>query len=1047
VRRLERFIPALTTFAFALVVAQPLFVRMMTCSDDGFFHLAKAVSLEQLIHSGHFFGRWSPVMAHGFGYPYFNYYGPLPSYLLIGLHSLGFIYPTALHLSLFLCIWLTGLATYALVREWWGSAAGAAAAIVYMTAPYLAFDVMVRGALAETFALIWPPIILYTLRRALTPPRPVHHALLSTLAFAALLYAHNATALAVAPLVGGDVVLLALQQRSGRTLLRGGVILALGLAVSARFWLPALAERNLVQSDRLLVPPIFTYYTNFLSLRELLALPLAIDPLLINPSPAKGLGLLTFVVALIGFAALVARAISARRSAPINSSTPDYGWRTADFLPAAFFLLALLAYMLLTLPVSRPVWEMIPLLPFIQFPWRFLGAAALCAAVLGGAAVSWLPKRQWLLATALALGLTLANWSWWSARYCGAFAEVDLARTLSYELATDTLGTTAKGEFLPITVKAVPSDRTIVQALIDGQRPQYLTGLPAGAHVAVTSVDVLDYRATLTTPASFTLTFNQFYFPGWRAALDGQPAAIKLTPATGLMTVAIPAGTHLLRFHFGDTPIRAIGDSLSLAALVGLAAASAWHAVRRGTMRPVPASSLRPAAHSSFVILALGLALALARFTLLDRTDSPLRRSAFDGASVRTAQHAFQADFEGGVRAYGYDLSATTLPADGFVDVALYVSVREHVSRQFWPAFSLKDAAGLTGNDPNALPPRWHKEPPDTQYWDPDSYAQWARHLTLFPGTPPGQYQLWGEVFDKQSKHIASLLDETGLAVAPRFSLGTLTVTRPARPFALTPEIRAPHAFGPLALLGYNLNRTAANAGESVIVTLYWKSEAATRTDFIARAGLLSPDGLAALSVDLPPVAGYPTSAWQPGDQWRGQHRLQLPATFKPGFYQLLIAVGGETMRLGQIKVFAPPHDFARPELQFESGAAFEGVGVLEGYSLDRRAGTLAVTLVWRAADSPGLGYSAFVHLQDEAGRVWAQSDSVPADWTRPTTGWVAGEYITDTHRLALPADLRPGRYHLFAGLYDPETARRVPALGPGAAADNRVEIGALTLP
>jgi hypothetical protein len=49
-----------------------------------------------------------------------------------------------------------------------------------------------------------------------------------------------------------------------------------------------------------------------------------------------------------------------------------------------------------------------------------------------------------------------------------------------------------------------------------------------------------------------------------------------------------------------------------------------------------------------------------------------------------------------------------------------------------------------------------------------------------------------------------------------------------------------------------------------------------------------------------------------------------------------------------------------------------------------------------------------------------AQSDGVPAGWTRPTTGWLPGEYITDEHTLNIPDDAPAGDYVLQAGLYSP---------------------------
>jgi hypothetical protein len=122
-------------------------------------------------------------------------------------------------------------------------------------------------------------------------------------------------------------------------------------------------------------------------------------------------------------------------------------------------------------------------------------------------------------------------------------------------------------------------------------------------------------------------------------------------------------------------------------------------------------------------------------------------------------------------------------------------------------------------------------------------------------------------------------------------------------------------------------------------------------------------------------------------------------------------------------------------------------VATLAGYAAQANDGRLEVTLVWQATGTPEVGYTAFVHLQGSDGRIWAQSDAVPAGWTRPTTGWLPGEYVTDQHSLALPADLPPGAYRLLAGLYDARSGNRVPAEGPGAEADNRVTLGEMAWP
>ncbi|MFQ5409388.1 MAG: hypothetical protein ACE5FI_13325, partial [Anaerolineales bacterium] len=629
---LRRTLAPISVVLYSLIPLSPLFERRMTCSDDGIFHIYKAVGLEAVVQLGHWLPRWSPHMAHGYGYPLYNFYAPLASYLMIGWHALGLIYPVALHLTLGLSIVLAGLAMFALVRDWWGEAAGLGAAVVYLTAPYLGFDVLYRGALAETVAWVFPPLLLWTLDRALQRGCWRWGAA-AALAFAALIYTHNTTALVVAPLAGGYVLLLAWQRREWPDTLRGGAILAAGLALAAQFWLPALAEHDLVQTERLLAPPIFTYNTNFITGSDLLALPAATNTALINPSPPKALGLVTALLALIGLAAAVTD--SAGRSRKV------------------FFGGALLFYGFMTLAPSQPLWDALPLIQFVQFPWRLLMPAALCAAILAGAAIEFgfrfleqllvtnsqlpitgspkLAIGNWHLVTAVAIVIIAANLSWWYPRYCSDFMEQNVASMLDYEYATFTVGTSAKAEFLPDTAAIIPADDTLADALRAGAEPVRLAGLPEGATLETLQDDPLDFRARIDAPLDFTAEYRQFYYPGWSVTIDGETAPVRVAAETGLIRFDIPAGGHEMRVRFGSTPVRAAAAALSVLGLVAVGFAVVTADRRRPTTGISEQSTMgsKPSAVSdrwSVVVLA-PLALLILKTTLIDTTNNPLHRT------------------------------------------------------------------------------------------------------------------------------------------------------------------------------------------------------------------------------------------------------------------------------------------------------------------------------------------------------------------------------------------------------------------------------------
>jgi hypothetical protein len=105
----------------------------------------------------------------------------------------------------------------------------------------------------------------------------------------------------------------------------------------------------------------------------------------------------------------------------------------------------------------------------------------------------------------------------------------------------------------------------------------------------------------------------------------------------------------------------------------------------------------------------------------------------------------------------------------------------------------------------------------------------------------------------------------------------------------------------------------------------------------------------------------------------------------------------------------------------------------LLGYTLgDLRPGdTTNMTLYWqRMSPAPiDTAYKVFIHLatdQSDQARILAQ-DAEPVDWLYPTTCWQPNQIIADVHPLEVPADVSPGSYPIFVGLYDPVQKVRPP--------------------
>ena len=356
------------------------------------------------IEGGDWLARWSPDFSWGYGYPFFLIYGPFTSLmgaLLVGF--LGFGYTQAVEALFAAAIIASGLAMYGYVRSWLGRNAALVAAVTYVFLPYRLVEVYVRASLAEYVALMWLPLILWSVRAAFQATKPgsgerrtgsgVLGPLLATaLTYAGLMITSNLVALIFTPLLALYCLLLLLNRIDEEQPLRrlskesffpllANLIrvctapvlgLLLGLLLSAFFWIPALSEGGLVNQDQW----YGGYYNpelHFVYPHQLLEPGWGFG--ISQPGPddmqqgalSFQLGAVPLALAILALVGL--RAIPASRRRELT-----------------LLLVWLLLAIFLMLPVSTWAWRNVGFVSFAQFPWRWLMIAALPLAVLAGSA-------------------------------------------------------------------------------------------------------------------------------------------------------------------------------------------------------------------------------------------------------------------------------------------------------------------------------------------------------------------------------------------------------------------------------------------------------------------------------------------------------------------------------------------------------------------------------------------------------------------------------------------------------------------------------------
>lgn len=87
----------------------------------------------------------------------------------------------------------------------------------------------------------------------------------------------------------------------------------------------------------------------------------------------------------------------------------------------------------------------------------------------------------------------------------------------------------------------------------------------------------------------------------------------------------------------------------------------------------------------------------------------------------------------------------------------------------------------------------------------------------------------------------------------------------------------------------------------------------------------------------------------------------------------------------------------------------------------------------WQALRPAPRNYTAFVHLVAPDGAIVVQADRLLLTQDeRPSTQWGAGELVTESYTLDVPADAPPGPYTVRTGLYLVETLERLPRVEGG---------------
>jgi hypothetical protein len=555
--------------AATMPLLAPLAHEGVPATGDGYLHLQRVMLLDHARSEGVWWSRWLADVAYGHGAPVFTFYAPL-AYLPAHVATwLGVGYVAAFKLTNALILVGAPLAMYSLARAVGSRVAAWTAAVAYAYLPYQLVDVYARGALPEAATFVWIPLAALGLVALAHHPRRRTCALCG-LTIAALVATHNATALVTLPALGLLGLLLGLRADARRRFVVLGVVaFALGLSISAAFWLPAMLERDAVSVGSAVSRDTLSRFL----FRDVSPVQGSLHYDYRSPSvEIEGFGWFWPRTGLVQALVAVAGVLFTLRLP--HAARPTMVWATAIALGG----LALQAW------PARILYDAVPLLAFVQFPWRLLTLVGVGTSILAAAAVDGIGIRPiGPVAAAALISIASAAAALWSfePRYDYPRDELLTAESvLRAEIADYGIGTTHFGEFLP---RAVGSDGR------DRLRRRLLGTEPAPALAPMEppqSIRLIESRPTglaidIDTVGPTVLRLQQFGLPGWRVGVNGVEAPWRAEGRMGLPATRIESGSNRVKFELDDTPAKLVGLVLSGLGLLVVA----WMVARRNGRR------------------------------------------------------------------------------------------------------------------------------------------------------------------------------------------------------------------------------------------------------------------------------------------------------------------------------------------------------------------------------------------------------------------------------------------------------------------------------
>jgi len=490
--------------------------------------------------------RWVPDAGYRYGYPQFNYYPPFPYYIGTVMHRVGLQYIDVVKILFVLGYVLSAVTMFVLISEFTNKWSGFVASVLYTFIPYKAVEVYVRGALSEFWAQIFFPLIFWLIYKVVKTGKTVFILSLGV-SIAMLATTHSLMTMIFAPIA----VLWALfwlytdKWKNMVNIIWSGV---LGFGLSAYYLLPVIFEKKFVHVETML-SGYFDYRAHFVSLYKLFLSrewgygSSGFPNELLNLS----VGIVQWVV---GIGALVLALVYFKKLKKLSVLT---------FL---IFIFSLFTLFMMHMKSSF-IWAQLPFLWYLQFPWRFLAVSIFLLCILSGLFIYFSGKFKYLIGSILIIVSFVLSINFFTPKDWLNISDSDKFSGVSWQKQM----TISIFDYLPIYATLPPiNEAPDLPEIMDGKAE--VVEYKKGSDFQYGTIKVLE---------DSNIRLPLFDFPGMVVKADGQKIQHNNNDCRGhdfcygLISFKLPKGEYKIEVELTDTPIRKVGNLITLTSLIVLA--------------------------------------------------------------------------------------------------------------------------------------------------------------------------------------------------------------------------------------------------------------------------------------------------------------------------------------------------------------------------------------------------------------------------------------------------------------------------------------------